>query len=330
MKAALNLWKKVGMWFILIVLVAVFTAISPAFRTLTNFGNILKQISILGVAAVGISFVLISGSVDLSIGSIIALEIVIMAKMLQADMALWLVILVGLVIAILCSTINGILANVLKIPAFTITLATMNIYQGTAWLISEGKVLGGFITSNISVFATKSLFGVLPLMGVVLIICAIIGIFLLSKTYFGRYVYAIGGNAEAARLAGIDTRKTVAYIHVIAGIFYGIAGVLYLSRTMSATGSACANYAFQCITAACLGGVSTSGGEGKASGAILGVLVIGIFSNGMGVMGVNDFVQQAIQGGILLFALFVEFLQKKVVFNGEGSLESSTGAIAAK
>ena len=205
------------------------------------------------------------------------------------------------------------MANTLKIPAFTITLATMNIYQGVAWLISGGKVLGGFLTSKISIFATKYLFKFFPLMGVILIVSAIIGIYLLSKTYFGRYVYAIGGNAEAARLAGINTKKTTIEIHIIAGIFYGIAGILYLSRTMSATGSACANYAFQCITAACLGGVSTSGGEGKASGAILGVLVIGIFSNGMGVLGVNDFVQQVIQGGILLFALFVEYLQGKVV-----------------
>ena len=311
MKVLLNLYKKVGMWIILIILLVIFTSISPAFRTITNFGNILKQISILGVAAVGISFVLISGSVDLSIGSIIALEIIIMAKMLQGGIHFGVAILVGIIVAVICSMVNGILANTLKIPAFAITLATMNIYQGSAWIISGGKVLGGFIASKISVFATYYLFDVLPLMGVVLIISAIIGIYLLSKTYFGRYVYAIGGNAEAARLAGIDTKKTVIIIHIIAGVFYGIAGVLYLSRTMSATGSACGDYAFQCITAACLGGVSTSGGEGKASGAILGVLVIGIFSNGMGVLGVNDFVQQAIQGGILLFALFVEYMQKK-------------------
>lgn len=315
METALKLWKKVGMWFVLLVLLIVFASISPVFRTINNFGNILKQISILGVAAVGISFVLISGSVDLSIGSIIALEIVVMAKMLQADVALPLVIIAGMLVAAVCSTINGLLANTLKIPAFTITLATMNIYQGAAWLISGGKVLGGFLTSNISVFATKYLFGFLPLMGLILILSSIVGIYILSKTYFGRHVYAIGGNREAARLAGINTNKTVVEIHVLAGFFYGVAGVLYLSRTMSATGSACANYAFQCITAACLGGVSTSGGEGKASGAILGVLVIGIFSNGMGVMGVNDFVQQVIQGGILLFALFVEFLQKKIVMS---------------
>ena len=109
MKVALNLWKKVGMWFILLVLIGIFTAISPAFRTATNFGNILKQISILGVAAVGISFVLISGSVDLSIGSIIALEIVVMAKLLKADVQLGFVIAAGLVIAAICSTINGLL-----------------------------------------------------------------------------------------------------------------------------------------------------------------------------------------------------------------------------
>ena len=127
MKTVLNLWKKVGMWFVLIVLLLIFTIISPAFRTANNFGNILKQISILGVAAVGISFVLISGSVDLSIGAIIALEIVVMAKMLQAKIPLGFVIVAGLLIAAVCSTINGLLANTLKIPAFTITLATMNI-----------------------------------------------------------------------------------------------------------------------------------------------------------------------------------------------------------
>ncbi len=219
METALKLWKKVGMWFVLLVLVIIFTSISPAFRTVGNFGNILKQISILGVAAVGISFVLISGSVDLSIGSIIALEIVIMAKMLQAKMPLALVIIVGMLVAAICSTINGLLANTLKIPAFTITLATMNIYQGMAWLISGGKVLGGFITSRISVFATKYLFGFMPLMGVVLILSSIVGIYILSKTYFGRHVYAIGGNREAARLAGINTNRTVVYIPIIAGFF---------------------------------------------------------------------------------------------------------------
>ena len=114
MKTVLNLWKKVGMWFVLIVLLLIFTIISPAFRTANNFGNILKQISILGVAAVGISFVLISGSVDLSIGAIIALEIVVMAKMLQAKIPLGFVIVAGLLIAAVCSTINGLLAKMVN------------------------------------------------------------------------------------------------------------------------------------------------------------------------------------------------------------------------
>lgn len=186
----------------------------------------------------------------------------------------------------------------------------MNIYQGAAFVIAEGKVVKGF-ARDINVLANTYIFGCIPIMGIVFIVMVIIGLYILSKTYFGKYIYAMGGNKEAARLAGVNVEKYTILTHTASGIFYGVAGVLLLSRTMSAQGGAAGTYSFSCITAACLGGISLDGGEGYVAGAVLGILVMGVLENGMGLLGINNFIQQMIQGGILLFALTIDYFQKR-------------------
>ena len=313
MNKVLLLWRKAGMWAVLLIIVLVFSIFVPngKFTSFDNIMNILRQASILGTAAVGVTFVMISGSTDLSVGSIIALVGVLCAKLLEMGMNPVLVVVLGILMGVVASGLNGVLAVALKMSPFIITLAAMSIWTGLAYIISAGKTIYQ-IPKSFGQLSQTFLFGKVPVLAIYFLIFVLIGAFILKKTYFGRYVYALGGNNEASRLSGINVNKNRIMIHLLCGVFVGVAGVLLLSRTMIGSGAAASTYAFDCITAACLGGISISGGEGKISGTVLGILVIGVLFNGLTLMEVSDFVQQVVKGLILISAVTVDVLQKRV------------------
>jgi ribose/xylose/arabinose/galactoside ABC-type transport system permease subunit len=188
-------------------------------------------------------------------------------------------------------------------------MATMYIWSGICYLSNGASTLYGFPDSfrNISQYLV---FGKIPSIILIFAVCAVISGFILSKTHFGRYIYAIGGNREAAYLAGIDVVKNSILTHALAGVFVGLAAIILMSRTMTATANTGGTYAFDCITACVLGGVLLLGGHGKMYQAILGVLVINVLFNGLTIIGVNDYWQTVVKGIILVIAIGIEALQR--------------------
>ena len=303
-------WKKFGMFALLLVLVAAFSLASPDtfFTTITLF-NILKQASIIGVLSCGMTLLLIMGEIDISVGSRIAMTTLICGKLLTAGWPIWIVILFAIVFGALTGVLNGFLAQLLRTNVFVVTMATNYIWMGAGFLYNGAATLTGFPDAFKSI-SQFQIFGAIPSIAVIFAACAVISGFILAKTYFGRYLYAIGGNREAAYLAGINVKKNTLFAHLLAGVFFGIGAIILMSRTMSATANTGSSFAFECITACVLGGGQLVGGQGKMYQAMLGVLVIYVIFNGLTILGVTDYWQMALKGVLLLIAIGIEVVQR--------------------
>lgn len=311
MNKFLYYWKKYGMFALLGILIVVFSLIAPdRFLTKVTLFNILKQASVIGVLSCGMTILLITGQMDISVGSRVAFISIVCGKMLLAGYNIWLVVIIALVIGALTGALNAILSEVLHTFIFVISMAAMYIYTGICYLINGASTLHGFPDAfkNISQYLV---FGQIPSIIIVFIVSAVISGIILSKTYFGRYIYAVGGNREAAYLAGIDVKKVTILAHSLAGTFIGLATILLMSRTMTANAGTGGTFAFDCITACVLGGVLLMGGHGKMSQAILGVIVLNVLFNGLTILGINDYWQMVVKGVILISAIGMEALQRK-------------------
>jgi ribose transport system permease protein len=320
-------WKQFGMFALLILLVVIFSAASPKlFFSNTTFFNILKQSSIIGVLSCGVTLLLIMGEIDISIGARVAFIAIVAGKMLNAGYPIWLVVLVGLVIGALTGALNALIAQILHTYVFVVTMATMYIWTGIVYILNGAVTLYGFPPAfkNISQYL---IFGHIPSIILIFAVCAIVSGFILAKTYFGRYLYAIGGNREAAYLAGIDVKKNTLIAHMLAGIFVGVGAIILMSRTMTASAGTGGTYAFDCITACVLGGVLLVGGQGKMYQAMLGVLVLNVLFNGLTFIGVNDYWQSVVKGLTLLIAIGIEVLQRyaKVDLSSRANVSASSG-----
>ena len=315
----ITLWKKNGIGLLVVPLFVVFSIICPTFLKVDNLLNILRQSAILGTLVVGVTFVMISGNCDLSVGSIIAVIGVILALLIEnLGVPVWLAVIIAILIGVFTNALNGILAVTIKVTPFVITLATMSFWSGVTYVLSNAKVL--MIRNDaFRIFGQGMIAGKIPVIVVIFLVMLLIGMFILNKTYFGRYVYAIGGNRDAAHLAGININRMTIYTHMVSGVFVGIAAVLYTSRVMCSQPNAAANYHFDCITAACLGGVSMAGGEGKLSGCALGVIALQILFNGMTLLGVNEFWQKIATGLVLLLAITLDSVQRNLTVKKEGN-----------
>lgn len=303
-----NFLKKYGNVFVIIFLIVVFSLLNPAFLSLYNFTNIVRQISMVGIMSVGFTMVLIGGGLDLSIGAQIAFMNVIVATMMDS----WGVhpvaaALAGVLITTLIGTFNGYVISRTGIPPMIATLAMQTILRGAGYIISKGYPIYG-IPDGIKLLGQGYVFGVFPIPGLILIVIIIIGCFVLNKTYLGRHFYALGSNAEATRLAGVNIHFTRTITYTILGALTGVAGLIMLGRVGSAQPNIAANYEMNTLTACVIGGVSLSGGKGSVMGALLGAIVIGILNNGMSLAGANEYWQMVITGSVLLGVVLFDSL----------------------
>ena len=305
------LWKKFGMVFLLTIMVIAFTIASPdTFFTTNTLLNILKQASVTGVLACGVTMMLITGDIDLSVASRMAVVTLIVGTLLLKGVPIPVAVVVGILFAVASGILNAILAELLQTSMFIVTMAINYVWTGVCYLTVGAAIVYGLPNSFKSI-SQFNVFGVIPSIIFIFVICGAIATFILSKTYFGRYLYALGGNREAARLAGINVVKTHIMAHAVAGIFIGIGAVILLSRTMTASAmTASGTYSFDCMIACVLGGVFISGGGGKMYQAILGVLVINVMFNGLTCIGVSDYWQMVVKGGVLFLAVGLEVLQR--------------------
>ena len=306
---AKELLKKYAIFIALILIVLAFSIATPKFLTLSNLMNIARQVSMVGVASVGMLFVILLGGIDLSVGSSISLVNVVCALlMVKMNMNPVLACVLAVLTSTLFGLINGILVTRIKMPAFISTMAFMNVLSGIAFLLSGGVAIYGF--SDGFRILGQGYMGFIPIPVIIMAAMFLLGGFILNKTAFGRYVYAIGGNEEAAKLSGVNVNIVKMLVYTISGLFAGLAGIIMLSRLGSGQASSGTGFEFQVITAVVLGGTSVSGGEGKISRVVIGVMIMGVLSNGLLLLNVNTYAQLVINGVVLLIAVAMDCLSK--------------------
>ncbi|MFZ2636489.1 MAG: ABC transporter permease [Rectinemataceae bacterium] len=289
------------------------------FFTLTNISNIFRQQSMVAIAAAGATFVMITKGLDISVGSNLALSGVVFALYVQRGGNIF----VGLLLAVLCGAmvglINGLLVEKARLNAVIATLGTMYAIRGVAYLVSDGKaIVSGLPPSFVDI--GRGFIGIIPLPVVIMAVVYILFHFVLSRTLLGKYTYAIGGNRETAYLSGLPTRNVMITLFTITGALTGLSGVIMASRLGSGNPQIGQGFEFDVIIAVFLGGVSTSGGEGTMVGTLIGIMIVGVLSNGLNLLGVNPFFQYVIKGVILVVAVIVDMRLK-----GEGVASRKRG-----
>lgn len=286
--------------------------LTPNFLTSNNIISVLRQISNNIYLALGMTLVIILGGIDLSVGSIVAMSGTLTVGMIVTNgMGMWPAIIVGVLLGVVVGFFNGFVVTTFKVPAFIVTLATMNIAKGIAYIYSGGQSTR--ITNDAyAMIGTGYLFGIIPLPVVYMILLIILFSVILRKTRFGTYVYAVGGNRESARLSGVPIKKVEILVFTLTGVLAAFAGIVLSSRMYSGQPSAGDGYEMDAIAACVLGGVSMSGGVGNVSGTVIGAIVIGIISNGLNLMGVSSFWQLVVKGIIILVAVIIDS-QKSVI-----------------
>jgi ribose transport system permease protein len=304
-----TLMKKNVPFLILLSLLILFSFMAPNFMTFGNLRILIRQVSFSGIAAVGLMFVMISGGIDLSIGSQVVLTNVLLAIMMvygKMDPVVAIPLILG--VGLLLGMINGLLSITLKIHPLIITLGTAAIYKGIGYIINASRNIMGF-PDSFRWLGQGYVWGI-PVPVIVWVIVALIGAFVLNKTYFGRRVYALGGNEEAARLAGVRINRMKVFLFMICGFTAAITSVLLLSRVFAGQTVTGQGLEFDCLTAALLGGVSFKGGEGSVFGLVVGILIIGVLNNAMQLASFPDFSQTVVKGAVLLIAVAIDVYQK--------------------
>lgn len=306
-----NQIKDKAIWVVLLVLVIVFTVANSRFISPSNLLTLLRQVSMYGIASIGMTFVILLGDIDLSTGTIISfVDIICAYMMVNMGMNPVLAVLISIAAATLIGVLNGFMVSSVGIPAIIATYATQTAFMGLALIICGGMPISGF-PDGFEIIGQGYIW-IIPIPVIIMIICFAIGSFILNKTYFGRYFYAVGGNVEAAKLSGIRVGRIKYLVFAISGFFAGLAGIVMLSRTASGNASAGADgFEFEVITCVVLGGVSITGGLGKMSGVVAGTFIIGALKNGMVLMNVNSYVQKIVMGVVLALAVGFDCMQNK-------------------
>ena len=288
----------------LLILCMVISIIAPRFLTFGNLKNVFTQVSVNAVIAIGMSFVILTGGIDLSVGSILAVSGAAAASIMSSSGNVFLAIIVALAIGTIIGLINGVLVSKGRIQAFIVTLATMTIFRGVTYVFTDGTPISG-LGQSFSSIGNKMILG-LPIPVVLMVIVFGIALYILSQTRYGRYVYAIGGNEDSARLSGINTDKIKTLVYVISGAAAALSGIIVTSRIGSASPNAGVGFELDAIAAVVVGGTSLAGGEGSVVGTIIGALIIGVLNNGLNLINVSPFYQAIVKGLVILLAVMVK------------------------
>jgi ribose transport system permease protein len=283
-------------------------ALTPHFLTVANLLNVLEQTSINAVIAAGMTFVIVSGGIDLSVGSLVAVAGVVLASTLHQGLPIAIAFAASLVVGFGFGLLNGLAITLGRLPPFIATLGMMSIARGCALLFTEGRPVSGFDPAFRSI-ATARLAGI-PAPVFVTIAVYLLAHVVLSETRFGRYVYAVGGNEEATRLSGVNVRLHKTLVYGVSGLASAVAAVLLTARLNSAQPIAGIMYELDAIAATVIGGTSLMGGEGGLGGTVIGALIMGVLRNGLNLLGVSSFVQQIVIGLVIVVAVLIDTVLK--------------------
>jgi ribose transport system permease protein len=294
----------------LVALCALLWILTPYFLTVANLLNVMEQTSINAIVAIGMTYVIISGGIDLSVGSLLALAGIVLAQVLRAGRPLPLAIAAALAVGAGTGLVNGAGIAFGRLPPFIMTLGMMSVARGAALLATDGRPVSTF-ESGFRALATGRLLGV-PAPIVLTAIMYVVGEAVLARTRFGRYVYGIGGNEEATRLSGVAVRFHKMMVYGVSGLTSAVAAILLTARLNTAQPIAGINYELDAIAATVIGGTSLSGGEGSLAGTIIGALTMGVLRNGLNLLGVSSFLQQVVIGAVIIVAVLIDrFLKEK-------------------
>ena len=293
----------------LIVLIIVLWILSPYFLTISNLLNVAQQTAINAIIAVGMTFVIVSAGIDLSVGSIVAFSGVVLARALQSGFPIPLAIIMGLGIGLLCGIVNGVLITQGRLPPFISTLGMMSVARGAALLFTSGRPVSGF-ADDFRFLASGELFRI-PMPVIIMFVIYVLAHMVLNRTKLGRYTYAIGGNEEAAVLSGVNVKLYKTAVYGLCGLLSGMAAVLLTARLNSAQPIAGIMYELDAIAATVIGGTSLTGGEGTVLGTLIGAFIMGVLRNGLNLLDVSSFVQQIVIGSVIIMAVLVDMFLKR-------------------
>ena len=301
--------RPFGTLAVLVVLGGVISVFTPYFLTVSNLLNVAQQTVINAVIAVGMTFVIISAGIDLSVGSVLAFAGVVLAQALHAGWPLPLAMVAGVAVGTACGVVNGVLITMGRLPPFIATLGMMSVARGAALLVTGGRPVSGFGESFR--WLANGRLAAVPASVVLLILIYAAAQFVLRRTKFGRYVYAVGGNEAAALLSGVPVASCKIAIYASCGGLAGVAAIILTSRLNSAQPIAGLSYELDAIAATVIGGASLMGGEGSVLGTLVGALIMGVLRNGLNLLGVSSFIQQVFIGSVIIAAVLLDMLLRE-------------------
>jgi len=293
----------------LIILFVALAIASPHFLTSTNLSSVVRQTAVINIMALGMTMIIITGGIDLSVGAILAMGGLLGAMAMEKGASIPVGVLVGIITGLVCGLANGIMITQLRVAPFIVTLGTLGIFRGTTLIISNGLPVHR-IPQQFSFLGEGNLLGV-PFVLWILVACAVVTHVILEHTRLGRYTFAIGSNREAAVYAGIPVKFHTTAVYAIGGMLTGLAGMIEASRLMTGQPTAGQGYELQAIAAVVIGGGSLQGGEGSVIGTLIGAFIMGLLSNGSDLLGVSPYLQQAIIGAVIILAVTLDEVRKR-------------------
>ncbi|MBD2727023.1 ribose ABC transporter permease [Nostoc sp. FACHB-892] len=308
-KSISTLLEVAGILPILVIICILFAFLSPNFLTGNNIVNILRQASINIVLATGMTFVILTGGIDLSVGSILAVSAVVALLVSLLPALSWAAVPVALLAGLFLGLLNGALITFLDVPPFIVTLGSLTALRGVAFLIAQGTTL---INRDINfAWVGNTYLGPFPWLVIIALLSVIVSWFVLRQTVLGVQIYAVGGNERAARLTGIKVNRVLLFVYGISGLLAGLAGIMSASRLYSASGVLGQGYELDAIAAVILGGTSFTGGIGTIGGTLLGALIIAILNNGLTLLNLSYFWQLVVKGLVIILAVMIDRLRRR-------------------
>lgn len=313
-------WDRVGILMVLVALVLLMAIIAPNFNRVDNLLNIARAISINAILAAGMTVVILTGGIDLSVGSTVAVSGVVAVIAAIAGVPAPLAVLLGMAVGALCGLVNGWLTAYLALAPFIVTLGTMTFLRGLAYTITDGQPI---VSSSLNFRDLGNGYvGPIPVPVIVMVVVYAVVWFVLERTRYGRHVYAVGGNAEAAKLAGVRVKRVITSVYVLAGACAGLAGVIFAARVISAQPTAGTGYELDAIAAVVLGGTSLAGGRGRIVGTLIGSVILGVLSTGLILLNVQFFTQLLIKGVVIILAVAIDSLKQRPLFLRSGKTKA--------
>jgi ribose/xylose/arabinose/galactoside ABC-type transport system permease subunit len=308
----LKLTGQLGIGLAFVAEFILFSFLSPYFFTADNLLNVSLQVSIIAIIAAGMTFVILTGGIDLSVGSMVALAGVVATALLKASSSVSLLLAVALIGGLLVGALSGVLAGVFitrfNITPFIVTLALMTVWRGVAFVYTEGRPI--WELPEAFHFLGNGRVAEVPIPSIIMVAVYLCSHVVLTKTPFGRYVYAVGGNREAARLAGIRTDRVLLQVYMLCGVLSALSGILLASRMNSGQPNAGISYELDVIAAVVVGGTSLSGGRGSIIGTFIGAMLIAVLRNGLNLLNVGSYFQQVIVGVVILLAVLMDQVRR--------------------